>query len=42
MVVEDEALFKEIDSWFAEVLPFPEPCLRKGRRQPYRAGVWAP
>ena len=26
---EDTALFKEIDSWFAEVLPFPEPCLRK-------------
>lgn len=23
---EDAELFKEIDSWFAEVLPFPEPC----------------
>ena len=28
---EDEALFKEIDSWFAEELPFPEPCMRKER-----------
>ena len=28
---EDEALFKEIDSWFAEVLPFPEPCMNKER-----------
>lgn len=23
---EDADLFKEIDSWFAEVLPFPDPC----------------
>lgn len=26
---EDVALFKELDSWFAEELPFPEPCMRK-------------
>ena len=26
---EDEALFKEIDSWFAKELPFPDPCMRK-------------
>ncbi|MBQ9058203.1 MAG: hypothetical protein IJ125_03345 [Atopobiaceae bacterium] len=26
---EDAELFKEIDSWFAEELPFPDPCLRK-------------
>lgn len=26
---EDTALFKELDSWFAEHLPFPEPCLNK-------------
>ena len=26
---EDASLFKEIDSWFAEILPFPEPCMRK-------------
>lgn len=26
---EDVALFKEIDSWFAEELPFPEPCMKK-------------
>lgn len=26
---EDEALFREIDAWFAEVLPFPEPCMRR-------------
>lgn len=26
---EDTALFKELDSWFAEHLPFPEPCLHK-------------
>lgn len=23
---EDADLFKEIDAWFAEVLPYPEPC----------------
>ena len=28
---EDVALFKEIDSWFAEELPFPAPCRRKER-----------
>ncbi len=28
---EDTALFQEIDSWFAEVLPFPEPCMNKER-----------
>lgn len=28
---EDLALFKEIDSWFAEELPFPDPCLNKER-----------
>ena len=28
---EDEALYKEIDSWFAEKLPFPEPCMNKER-----------
>ena len=26
---EDAALFKEIDSWFANVLPWPEPCKRQ-------------
>ena len=26
---EDAELFKEIDSWFAEVLPYPEPCKRQ-------------
>lgn len=26
---EDVDLFKEIDDWFAEVLPYPEPCLRQ-------------
>ena len=26
---EDAALWREIDSWFAEVLPFPEPCMNK-------------
>ncbi|MBE6473792.1 MAG: hypothetical protein E7Z99_09585 [Coriobacteriaceae bacterium] len=26
---EDVELFKEIDSWFAEELPFPDPCMRK-------------
>ncbi len=26
---EDVGLFKEIDDWFAEVLPYPEPCLRQ-------------
>lgn len=28
---EDLALFKQIDSWFAEELPFPDPCLNKER-----------
>ena len=26
---EDIGLFKEIDSWFAENLPWPEPCKRR-------------
>ena len=26
---EDEALFKELEAWFVENLPFPEPCMRK-------------
>ena len=26
---EDGALFKEIDSWFAKELPWPEPCKRQ-------------
>ena len=26
---EDAELFKEIDSWFAEELPWPEPCKRQ-------------
>ena len=26
---EDAALYREIDSWFVESLPFPEPCLKK-------------
>ena len=26
---EDVGLFKEIDSWFAEKLPWPEPCKRQ-------------
>ena len=29
MEEEDKELFKEIDSWFAEVLPWPEPCKRQ-------------
>ena len=29
MSEEDVGLFKEIGSWFAEELPFPEPCMRK-------------
>ena len=28
MDAEDEALFREIDSWFVEELPFPEPCMQ--------------
>ena len=28
---EDAQLYKEIDSIFAEILPFPEPCMRKER-----------
>ena len=31
MVGGDADLFKEIDSWFAGKLPFPEPCLRGER-----------
>ena len=26
---EDESLFREIDGWFAENLPWPEPCKRQ-------------
>ena len=26
---EDAALYREIDSWCVETLPFPEPCLKK-------------
>ncbi len=26
---EDADLYREIDKWFAEILPFPEPCMRK-------------
>ncbi|MBQ9631715.1 MAG: hypothetical protein IJV04_02195 [Lachnospiraceae bacterium] len=26
---EDVELYKEIDAWFAEHLPFPEPCMNK-------------
>ena len=29
MEEEDIGLFKEIDSWFAENLPWPEPCKRR-------------
>ncbi len=29
MEEEDADLFKEIDSWFAEHLPYPEPCKRQ-------------
>ena len=29
MEEEDADLFKEIDAWFAEILPFPEPCMKK-------------
>lgn len=28
---EDAALYREIDSWFVEELPFPEPCMRRER-----------
>ncbi|MBR3228459.1 MAG: hypothetical protein IKF68_07970 [Erysipelotrichaceae bacterium] len=31
MEEEDALLFKEIDSWFAENLPWPEPCKRQER-----------
>lgn len=31
MEEEDADLYKEIDAWFAEYLPFPEPCLKKER-----------
>lgn len=31
MEEEDADLYKEIDAWFAECLPFPEPCLKKER-----------
>ena len=26
---EDASLFREIDSWFSENLPWPEPCMRQ-------------
>lgn len=26
---EDAGLFREIDSWFADKLPFPDPCMRR-------------
>ena len=29
MIEEDADLFREIDSWFAEVLPWPPPCKRQ-------------
>ena len=29
MEEEDAELFKEIDGWFAEHLPWPEPCMRR-------------
>ena len=29
MEEEDKDLFKEIDAWFAETLPWPEPCKRQ-------------
>ena len=29
MDAEDADLFREIDSWFAEHLPYPEPCKRR-------------
>ena len=29
MEEEDADLYKEIDSWFVENLPFPEPCMNK-------------
>lgn len=29
MEEEDVDLYKEIDAWFTEILPFPEPCLKK-------------
>ena len=29
MIEEDADLFREIDSWFAENLPWPEPCMRQ-------------
>ncbi len=29
MEEEDAELYKEIDAWFAENLPFPEPCMNK-------------
>lgn len=28
---EDAALYKEIDAWFAEILPFPPQCMTKER-----------
>ena len=31
MEEEDADLFKEIDRWFAEILPFPPPCNNKER-----------
>ena len=29
MVEEDADLFREIDSWFAEALPWPPPCMKQ-------------
>ena len=29
MEEEDAELYREIDKWFVEELPFPEPCMRK-------------
>lgn len=29
MVGEDADLYREIDSWFAEVLPWPPPCMKQ-------------
>ncbi|MCR4891408.1 MAG: hypothetical protein K5989_04385 [Lachnospiraceae bacterium] len=29
MEEEDADLYREIDKWFVEYLPFPEPCMRK-------------
>ena len=31
MEEEDAELYREIDKWFVEELPFPEPCMKKER-----------